>query len=166
MAYIIFSIIAILISIPAFLVSLKSLKECNDIKCKVNPTEKAKNKYDNINDLIYSFRFNMKLDDRILPLLDKFPNDTIVEKITESLSKEYSITTEQDIETLKSHIKDVLLNYNNSYNEIEVNTFDSVTEEESSNIDYAINEDDQIIKPDRKASTIDIKNILSDFYKD
>lgn len=170
MSYIILTIIPIIISIPAFLVSIKSLKECNNIKCKCKEcTKKENNNKYNIDELIYSVEFNTAIDDKICPLLNKYPNNVIVAEVTGLICKEWSISAE-DISKVNSHIRDILLNYNNSYMGIDTKTIEQDIEKYDDISRVNTIETRILEKPDNITTTpnnkIDIRNIFSDFYKD
>lgn len=170
MSYIILTIIPIIISIPAFLASIKSLKECNNIKCKCKECSKKENnnKYD-IDELIYSVEFNTAIDDKICPLLNKYPNNVIVAEVTGLICKEWSISAE-DISKVNNHIRDILLNYNNSYMETDT-TIEQDMEKYAemtrvNTIETRILEKPDNITTKTANNKIDIRSIFDDFYKD
>lgn len=107
----ILKIIPIILSVPACILALKSLKMCNEIKCKIDP----KKEEINVDEILYSFEFNTALDGKIRPLLGKYSNDKIVKIIIDQMygSKIYD---KIPIPVLEEHIRETLRNYNNPYN--------------------------------------------------
>lgn len=104
----------------------------------------------NIDEYLGSLEFNMLLDKNITPLLGKVSNDEIVNIVSQCVIKEDKRASEIDKNTLNNYIRDILLNYHNSY---------------SKNIDNTIIEDiDKIVIPTSKSNTIDISNTISNFY--
>lgn len=167
MLNIILTIIPIIISIPAVLVSIKSLMECNNIKCNCEKCDNYKkeinkSEYD-INELIYSMTFNTILDDLIRQMLNKFPNHIIVTEVSNIIFKRYNIK-ENDKEKIKLHIKDVLLNYNNSYKEDtiepDIEWYASMTK--ISEIEADLSKDNITIDK----TEIDLTKTLTNFYND
>lgn len=171
MLNIILTIIPIIISIPAVLVSIRSLRECNNIKCNCekcnNKKEKNNLDYENIDELIYSMKFNTTIDSLICQLLHKFPNHIIVEEVSKIISKRYNIKS-NDIEKIESHVKDMLLNYNNSYKEKideheiaepNIEWYDSMTK-----INTLENKPDNITTIDNEYA--DLTKTLTNFYND
>lgn len=159
MSYIILTIIPIIISIPAFLVSIKSLKEYNNIKCRCEECRKKENdnsEYTNIDELIYSMDFNTDIDNKIWEMLNKYPDDIIIKEVTNSICEEWLISL-NDINKVNNHVKDILLNYNNHYDSSTID-LNEIKSSEFIDEPYSTN--------DKSSNVIDIRNILNDFYKD
>lgn len=191
MSDIIFSIIPIIISIPAFLVSLKTLKECKNLKCKIereNPSENNIEKEGYLEDsILYSMEFNTKIDGLIRSMLNIHPNEEIIRNVSLEICRQYSAPN--DYSKVEAHVKDMLLNYNNKYEEKHnINVKDYINDtlnKENSLVDMPtmidFNDKENLPswyknhKPDgdtrgvtntEYTKSIDIKNVLNNFYND
>lgn len=142
---------------------------------KENVQKFIKGKYNiDMDEYIHSLDFNSILDSHILSLLGKFSNEDIVNKVTDKLillNDNFANINEHDKIKLKEYIRDVLRNYNNSYEEPLKNKdinkeFDELFE--SSPNSYSV----QSIDFNKEGTeTIDknrtnITNVLNNFYKD
>lgn len=119
-----------------------------------------------------SLDFNMLLDDRIQPLLGKYKNEEIVDRVIKSFDKNDPMISLIDVNALRSYISDVLLNYNNNYKEeyeFEGYDNDEIVEyyKESRTTKTATTE----LNPPKSAiiyngTTYNLSNTLNNFYKD
>ena len=177
MRELIFDIVPILISLPAFFVSIKSLKECKDLRCKIDP----KKEEINVDEILYSFEFNTALDGKIRPLLGKYSNDKIVKIIIDQM---YGSKIYDKIPTpvLEEHIRETLRNYNNPYNANKdlYEFLDEPVDDQahrlatmntmvgnlpSNGITVKIDDTKKGTNGTSPTKQTDLKNILNDFYK-
>lgn len=173
----ILKIIPIILSIPACVLAVKSLKACNEIRCKL---EDPKNeKIENPEDILYSMEFNTALDGRIQSLLGKYSNDKIVEIIINQMYGS-NLYTQIPTPILEEHVRETLRNYQNSYNEKALEKF--VDRDDSLDTfrytmmakDYYHINDDMIDEPVEErpkgksgvSPAHDLSNVLNNFYKD
>lgn len=138
---IIANIISITISVIILMILKKQYNKSSDKKIDFN-----------IDEYLGSLEFNMLLDKNITPLLGKVSNDEIVNIVSQCVIREDKRVSEIDKNILDNYIRDILLNYHNSY---------------SKNIDNTIIEEDtdKIFVPNSKSNTIDISNTIYNFYE-
>ena len=150
-------IILILITTINTLLLIKISKTGNNT---INKKEKiVKNNSFNKDEYLNSLKFNKQLDGLIVPLLGKYDNKTIVEKIIQHLkTKNLEINNIPKIE-LEDYIMNVLSNYSNDFykNNLE-------EELEESTVEYYQD-------PAREFSSqlnneMDLSNTLRNFYND
>lgn len=124
-----------------------------------------------------SLDFNMLLDDKIQPLLGKYKNEEIVERVIKSFDKNDPMISQIDVNALRSYISDVLLNYSNNYKEEEYE-FEGYDNDEIveyykkgrvtdtadwNNVHSSIGPVGNLTA---KTNTVNLSNTLNNFYKD
>lgn len=129
-----------------------------------------------------SLDFNMLLDDRIQPLLGKYKNEEIVDRVIKSFDKNDPVISLIDVNALRSYISDVLLNYNNNYKEEEYE-FESYDNDEiveyykkgrvtktaawnNTHSDQTLYEVTGTVSENIDGKTINLSNTLNNFYND
>lgn len=150
-------IILILITTINTLLLIKISKTGNNT---INKKEKiVKNNSFNKDEYLNSLKFNKQLDGLIVPLLGKYDNKTIVEKIIQYLkTKNLEINNIPKIE-LEDYIMNVLSNYSNDFykNNLEEELEESIVEYYQ---DPARNFSSQL------NNEMDLSNTLRNFYND
>lgn len=138
-----------------FLISLCKLYKI--IKPKIDIPEDHNSDID-IYAYLHSLDFNMLLDSKIQPLLGKYRNEDIVNHVIQSFEKDDPIISQFDNDILKSYIGEVLLNYNNNYNE----------EEKYTNYINETLDDIKYNTHDKELSTteVNLSSTLNNFYRD
>lgn len=122
-----------------------------------NKTEKPTKKLKNIDykEYIYSMKFNTKLDQLIIPLLDKNSNEDIIIKIMNLLYDNDENVQQIPKSELKSHIENTLSYYPNKY-------IENIEEKEVvESIDKQI-----FVDSPRSDNEINLSNTLNNFYND
>ena len=125
---------------------------------------KSRNNKDNIisfdiDEYINSLEFNTVLDNLIRPLLGQISNEDIAKTIVTELNKTDEKIKQIDDLKLFNYIKDVLLNYHNSYSEVNDIFLDMKEDFIKGTEEYA----EEITKIQN--SREDISNVLNNFYK-
>ena len=150
-------IILILITTINTLLLIKISKTGNNT---INKKEKiVKNNSFNKDEYLNSLEFNKQLDGLIVPLLGKYDNKTIVEKIIQYLkTKNLEINNIPKIE-LEDYIMNVLSNYSNDFykNNLEEELEESIVEyyqDPAKNFSSQLNNE------------MDLSNTLRNFYND
>ena len=105
---IVLNILSIIISIITLYISINILK-----RLKPNKIEKESDGID-LDEKLNSLEFNTHLDNIIRPLLGKFNNKDIAEKVSEKVIRyDFKTTNKSDMLKIKNYISDLLLVYNN-----------------------------------------------------
>lgn len=158
----ILNILSIIFSCIALLIAVIS---ANHYRCLVKIPEK--NKSDNteqeeinLTEKLHSLEFNTRLDDLIRPMLGKYTNKEIVEKLTSYITTyDMKITDESEINMIRNYLSDLLLIYNNH---IEEEPEDEKVSDDSQAEYFEIDPKKMMTKND-DISIIDVA--LRDFYK-
>lgn len=102
------NILSIILASIALFININILKKLNSKKVKEEPSKI------NLDDKLNSLEFNIHLDDLIRPLLGKFNNKDIEEKVSNQVIKyDLKVINKSDQNKIRDYISDVLLNYNN-----------------------------------------------------
>lgn len=158
------TIISMICSIPAILVSIRTLKTCKDIECKLKNEENIE-EFDH-DEYLHSLEFNTKLDNMIVPLLGKESNNEIVKTVLLRIYKEDPKTDKITGKKLEDYVRDILRNYNNPYNMEKIYEF--LDEDKKDNYLHTTITN---IKSEGASDGVtpvktDLTNTLNNFYKD
>lgn len=127
-----------------------------------------------LDEFLNSLEFNMLLDGKIQPMLGKYKNEDIVKRIMKSFEKENdNIISRIDKNTLKSYIEEVLLNYNNNFQEeeYEFEGYDNDEIVEYYKAKRKLKDNNTHASPEEifvttNSNTVNLSNTLNNFYKD
>lgn len=138
--------ITILVKLTAYLKTLNKKQNLSNVE--------TSNDNINLDEILNSLEFNTHLDELIRPLLGKYNNKDIVDKVSEYIIKHDLKNADEN--KIKNYVSDVLLNYNNHIDQYETEST-YLTEEI---IDY----------PDKNISSESVNNTdmaraLNNFYK-
>lgn len=148
------SIFILIINIIIICINFKLIKtlESNNITENLSETTKNNEKI-NLDETLNSLEFNTHLDELIRPLLGKYNNKDIVDKVSEYVLKNDLKNADED--KIKNYISDVLLVYNNHIEQPETESV-YPTEEV---IDYHTDDHSSI------SVNTDVARALNNFYR-
>ena len=149
---IVLNILSIIISIITLYISINILK-----RLKPNKIEKESDGID-LDEKLNSLEFNTHLDNIIRPLLGKFNNKDIAEKVSEKVIRyDFKTTNKSDMLKIKNYISDLLLVYNNHIEMEETSTIpDDIIE---------VSEYDDNKKISNQ-NEFDLSTTINNFYRD
>lgn len=149
---IVLNILSIIISIITLCISINILK-----RLKPNKIEKESDGID-LDEKLNSLEFNTHLDNIIRPLLGKFNNKDIAEKVSEKVIRyDFKTTNKSDMLKIKNYISDLLLVYNNHIEMEETSTIpDDIIE---------VSEYDDNKKISNQ-NEFDLSTTINNFYRD
>ena len=149
---IVLNILSIIISIITLCISINILK-----RLKPNKIEKESDGID-LDEKLNSLEFNTHLDNIIRPLLGKFNNKDIAEKVSEKVIRyDFKTTNKSDMLKIKNYISDLLLVYNNHIEMKETSTIpDDIIE---------VSEYDDNKKISNQ-NEFDLSTTINNFYRD
>lgn len=125
-------------------------------KQKVN--DKENNNNTDLDEYLNSLEFNTILDQEIRPLLGNYNNLDITNKVSEKVIRNYMSGFKSiDTNHVHKYVSDVLLNYNNTFNDV-------VNKNEFEDTEEVL--DDYTKIPNHSEPFVDLHNVLNNFYKD
>ena len=149
---IVLNILSIIISIITLCISINILK-----RLKPNKIEKESDGID-LDEKLNSLEFNTHLDNIIRPLLGKFNNKDIAEKVSEKVIRyDFKTTNKSDMLKIKNYISDLLLVYNNH---IEMEETPTIPDDIIEVSEYDDN------KKISNQNEFDLSTTINNFYRD